>query len=337
MKKLMPLLIVLLILLVLVTFRIYAPRVEDIPDEKSGLDGEILVENPIEESNPVEEDLLGEEIVLDLVANENEGDLSQVEIADEKLMIDEEVTLKEKVDTKEKDLADGETLFDLEKTLDKEPVIDIKAESQEKAHESIDDSLNRENPELVFTYTPLSEEVMERIRGLSYLENDKIKMEDLSYLRLSHWGFDDKVHLGELIVNKKIASQVVELFKDLYEAKFPIEKMRLIDDYKAKDNLSMADNNSSAFCFREIAGSNGVLSQHSFGLAIDINPVQNPYVKNGRVYPEGGKAYLDRNDIRKGMIVKGDPAYKAFKSRGWNWGGDWNSLKDYQHFEFKLD
>ncbi len=158
----------------------------------------------------------------------------------------------------------------------------------------------------------------------------------MAYVQITHWGFDDKEHTGEIILNKKVAGEVVEIFRELHEAKFPIEKIRIIDEYDANDELSMLDNNSSAFCYREIAGSNGKLSNHSYGIAIDINPIQNPYVKNNMVLPESGKEYLDRTNVRKGMIVEGDVCYNAFKQRGWTWGGDWNSLKDYQHFEFKL-
>lgn len=192
-----------------------------------------------------------------------------------------------------------------------------------------------EEPEAIFTYNPLSDEVIEIITGSSYKENDKIKIEDLAYVQITHWGFDDKEHIGEIILNKKVAGEVVEIFRELHEAKFPIEKIRIIDEYDANDELSMLDNNSSAFCYREIAGSNGKLSNHSYGIAIDINPIQNPYVKNNIVLPESGKEYLDRSNIRKGMIVEGDACYNAFKQRGWTWGGEWNSLKDYQHFEFK--
>lgn len=201
----------------------------------------------------------------------------------------------------------------------------------------IDETSDIDEPEAIFTYSSLSDDITERIVGSSYQENDKIKIEDLVYVQVTHWGFDDEEHIGEIILNKKVADDVVEIFKELYEAKFPIDKIRIIDEYDADDELSMLDNNSSAFCYREIAGSNGKLSNHSYGIAIDINPIQNPYVKNDTVSPVSGKTYLDRTNVRKGMIVEGDPCYQAFKKRGWIWGGDWNSLKDYQHFEFKLN
>ena len=155
----------------------------------------------------------------------------------------------------------------------------------------------------------------------------------LSYLKVAYWGFDDQPHMGELIVNKKVAAEVTEIFQELYEAKFPIEKIRLIDEYGAEDSKSMEDNNTSSFCFREVEGKPGTLSKHSYGLAIDINPVQNPYIYKDEISPEAGKEYADRSKAQKGMILKGDACYQAFIDRGWTWGGNWNYEKDYQHFQ----
>ncbi|MCK9444470.1 MAG: M15 family metallopeptidase [Tissierellaceae bacterium] len=190
--------------------------------------------------------------------------------------------------------------------------------------------------EEIFAYGPIPDYIVERMMGVSYVENEHITIEDLAYIQISHWGFDEKVHIGELIVNAQVAEEVVEIFRELFAAKYPIEKMKLIDEYGADDNLSMMDNNSSAFCYREVAGSNGKLSKHSYGLAIDINPVQNPYIKKDIILPSIGEEYLDRENFRTGMIVEGDLCYDAFTSRGWTWGGKWNTLKDYQHFEYNL-
>ena len=216
-------------------------------------------------------------------------------------------------------------------TVEEKPLI------EEEVDSFIDVNPQIEEPDAVFAYSSLSDEVVETITGGSYKENNKIKIEDLSHLQITYWGFDEEEHIGEMIINKKVADDVLEIFKELYDAKFPIDKIRLIDEYDADDELSMLDNNTSAFCYREIAGSNGKLSKHGHGIAIDINPVQNPYIKSNIILPESGEAYLDRTNVRKGMIVKGDVCYNAFKQRGWIWGGEWNSLKDYQHFEFKLD
>ena len=129
---------------------------------------------------------------------------------------------------------------------------------------------------------------------------------------------------------------LIEIFEVLYNAKFPIEKMVLIDDYDGDDNLSMADDNTSAFNYRNVPGTS-TLSNHSYGVAIDINPLVNPYVRENDVMPPEGQDFLDREDVRPGMIIQGDVVYDSFISRGWTWGGDWETVKDYQHFEKTLD
>lgn len=182
-------------------------------------------------------------------------------------------------------------------------------------------------------FKEIPEQVVKRISGGSFKEGGPVSLAELSYIQVSYWGFDDKKHQGELIIHQSLAEEVSMIFKELYEAKFPIERMRLIDEYQADDNLSMANNNTSAFCVRKITGELEGYSKHSYGFAIDINPLQNPFVKRGGVLPEEGKAYLDRQSVRKGMIIKGDQVYQAFSKRGWRWGGDWLTIKDYQHFE----
>lgn len=197
--------------------------------------------------------------------------------------------------------------------------------------------VNDEDAIPVFKYTSLSDEIMEKITGVSWKENAPVKFDELSYINVTYWGFDDTEYVGKMIVHKKLAKEITEIFKELYEEKFPIDKIRLIDEYDANDQLSMADNNTSAFCSREVTGKKGVFSNHSYGIAIDINPIQNPYVKGDIVMPEEGNNYLDRSNVRKGMIIKGDVCYNAFKSRGWIWGGEWSGLKDYQHFEKEIE
>lgn len=188
----------------------------------------------------------------------------------------------------------------------------------------------------IFTNEALTKKIVDRVSGVSWREEAPVGLEDLSYITVTHWGFDQQEYIGELIVHKEVGEEVLEIFQELYEAKFPIEKMRLIDEYKADDHLSMEDNNTSAFCFRVIEGSQKI-SNHGYGVAIDINPIQNPYIKNNRIVPLAGKEYVNREDIRKGMIIKGDPCYRAFTSRGWTWGGEWKIVKDYQHFEKVID
>lgn len=187
----------------------------------------------------------------------------------------------------------------------------------------------------IWSVNTLSQEIIDKITGVSWIPNEDIQLEDLRHVIVTHWGFDDKPHIGELIVHEKVADDVLDIFKELYNVKFPIEKIRLIDEYNADDNLSMQDNNTSAFCYRAVTGGSS-LSKHSYGLAIDINPVQNPYIKDNIVLPKNGEEFINRDDIRKGMIVKKDACYTAFKKKGWDWGGDWHSLKDYQHFQKKI-
>lgn len=186
----------------------------------------------------------------------------------------------------------------------------------------------------IFKKDIICDELRQRMEGLSWKENDVIRFSDLSYLTMSYWGFDDKPHLGEMVVHKDVADEVLEIFRELYENKYYIDKMKLIDEYEASDDASMADNNSSAFCYRIITGGKR-LSTHSYGLSIDINPVMNPYVKGDITLPETGAKYVERRQDVKGLITKGDICYEAFTKRGWVWGGDWTSPIDYQHFEKK--
>lgn len=190
--------------------------------------------------------------------------------------------------------------------------------------------------EQFFYKEELTDEVFARMDGVSYPQNAQIAREELCYLRVLHTGFDEKAYVGELVVNQKIAHDVLEIMKELYENHYPIEKMRLIDEYGADDEASMSDNNTSAFNYRTIAGTNR-LSKHGQGLAVDINPKYNPCVrtKNGitTVEPQNGSAYVDRNADFSYKITEGDLCLKLFSEHGFTWGGSWNSVKDYQHFE----
>ena len=161
---------------------------------------------------------------------------------------------------------------------------------------------------------------------------DSININNLAYLKITYWGFDNKSHVGEMIVNKNLSEEVLDIFKEVYEEKYPIEKIKLIDEYNANDEDSMSDNNTSAFCYRVVANTNK-LSQHSYGNCIDINPLYNPYIVGNYISPTKGTKYTNRKLNEKGMIKKGDALYNAFIKRGWSWGGEWNGKKDYQHFE----
>ena len=187
-----------------------------------------------------------------------------------------------------------------------------------------------------FTIDTISDEVFARMQGRSFPEGCTIKRSDLRYLRLLHRNADDSICQGEMVCNKAIAEDLIDIFRNLYEAHYPIERMRLIDDYDADDEASMNDNNSSCFCYRVVDGTKK-LSNHARGLAVDINTRYNPYVRqrNGRwlISPEKGKPYADRSKRFQYKIVEGDLCHRLFLEHGFKWGGSWQTMKDYQHFE----
>lgn len=160
-----------------------------------------------------------------------------------------------------------------------------------------------------------------------------VKLEDLAYLEVEHWGFDNKVHQGQLIVHTQVANEVMEIFAELYRQRYPIEKIKLMSDYQGNDEKAMRDNNSSAFNCRTKSMDPRAYSNHSYGRAIDFNARLNPLVSGRHTYPKNSKPYRDRNQNIPGMIHENDPLYQAFDKRGWFWGGHWQNTPDYQHFE----
>lgn len=189
-----------------------------------------------------------------------------------------------------------------------------------------------------FIYEKISKEIEQKITGKSYQSDAPVTIDDLRYVNLLYVDLQGKEQKGELIVNKYIAQDMVEIFYELHKKKYPIERMQLVEAYGADDELSMSDNNTSAFCYRPIEGSTET-SYHSYGLAIDINPFVNPYVKNDIVLPKGATAFANRDKEKfnsqqaEMMIDQMSDVYDAFKSRGYDLGGDWEIPKDYQHFE----
>lgn len=188
-----------------------------------------------------------------------------------------------------------------------------------------------------FTQQPISDNLFKRIYGKSFKHNCTVSRSSLRYLRLLHYNSDGNIMVGEMICNKDIADDLLSIFRKLFDAHYPIERIQLIDDYDADDIKSMNHNNTSCFNFRAISGSKK-LSNHSLGRAIDINPLYNPYVKrssNGKVIvnPESGSQYADRSKKFKYKIDHNDLAYRLFTQYGFRWGGNWRTLKDYQHFE----
>jgi len=155
----------------------------------------------------------------------------------------------------------------------------------------------------------------------------------LRRVRLSYWGFDGQAHSGALVVNESAVRDVVVVFRRLYGARFPLRRMRTIDAYGANDERSLAADNTSAFNCRYVVGPGPRRwSQHAYGLAIDVNPVENPFLEGGRVHPRAGRAYLNRSKVRPGMAVRGGLLVRAFAAVGWQWGGRWRGTPDYQHF-----
>jgi hypothetical protein len=188
-------------------------------------------------------------------------------------------------------------------------------------------------PAFKATQSPVPAAVAERMRAKSWRPGCPVPIADLRYLKLSHWGIDGAVHEGELVVHRSLAAEVVTIFGALFEQRFPIEKMRLIEAYDGDDDRSVADNNTSAFNCRPVAGKPSVLSQHSYGRAIDINPLWNPMVVGDQVMPPAGAPFLAAKKPPAGSLRKGDRAVGELTRRGWTWGGDWVSMKDYQHFQ----
>lgn len=188
-----------------------------------------------------------------------------------------------------------------------------------------------------FLAEEIPDDVWARMQGKTYKENPHIGRGDLRHIRVLHWDYDNQIHIGEMICNKRIANDLVEIFKALYEARYPIQRMVLPDEYDADDERQMSANNTSCFCYRPIAGSK-TLSKHAMGMAVDLNTRYNPYVsrrKDGTLFvqPANGAEYTNRKTTFRYKIDKNDLAYKLFKQHGFRWGGDWSRTKDYQHFE----
>jgi len=206
----------------------------------------------------------------------------------------------------------------------------------------IDKERLKEKKERYLTYSEIDDQVLARIQGKSYPEGALISLDELRYIKVLHYNYNHEIQVGELIVHREIADECVNIFRELFEIEYEIESMRLIDDFWTGDSVdsdteSIANNNTSSFNYRVVPGTSR-LSNHAKGRAIDINPLQNPYVKynsDGSFahYYRDMELYLDRKSGKEHMITHQDDCYKIFKKYGFTWGGDWNSVKDYQHFE----
>ena len=192
-----------------------------------------------------------------------------------------------------------------------------------------------------FTSQAIPDSVWQTMQGKTWHDNPYIRRSDLRYLRISHYDLEGRVHVGEMICNKLIADKLLAIFSELYAAHYPIQRMRLPDNYDADDERQMRDNNTSCFCYRNVSGSKN-LSKHARGLAIDINTLYNPYIRYNKkdgsriVEPATAVKYCDRKANFPYKITTSDLCYKLFTKYGFTWGGAWRTMKDYQHFEYKL-
>lgn len=188
-----------------------------------------------------------------------------------------------------------------------------------------------------FRADPIPDEVFARMKGKSFPKGCRVSRASLRYVRLLHRDMDGQTRMGELVCNKQIAADVLQVFRQLYDEGYPIHSVRLIDDFGADDERSMRANNTSCFCYREVKGSRK-LSAHALGMAVDLNPLYNPYYRKQRsgkvtVQPANALKYCDRSARFPYKITRSDRAYRLFVSLGFQWGGAWRSVKDYQHFE----
>lgn len=181
--------------------------------------------------------------------------------------------------------------------------------------------------------SPLPKEIRQLMIGSSWRAGCPVPLSDLRLVTVTYWGFDAAAHMGRLVVHRWYAEDLARVFHKLYDARFPIRRVRLVDRYGGDDQRSMAADNTSAFNCRYRDGVCCRWSMHAYGKAIDINPVENPYIGPWGVSPDAGADFLDRTDVRPGMLVKKDRAWWAFHAIGWEWGGTWtDGTKDYQHF-----
>jgi hypothetical protein len=180
--------------------------------------------------------------------------------------------------------------------------------------------------------TAIPSSLRQTMTGVSWRPGCPVPLHDLRVVRVTHWGFDDRVHTGRLVVHRDVADDVLTVLRRLYAARFPIRRMVPVDAYGASDFRSIEADNTSAFNCRFVEGTNR-WSEHAYGRAIDLNPIENPYVSaNGTTSHRASRPYLQRAPYRQGMAVAGGVVVRAFDAVGWGWGGRWAGVKDYQHF-----
>ncbi|HSS32018.1 MAG TPA: M15 family metallopeptidase [Solirubrobacterales bacterium] len=180
--------------------------------------------------------------------------------------------------------------------------------------------------------SPLDPALRQRMTGVSWHPGCPVGLDDLRLLAVTYWGFDGDAHFGRLVVNRDAARPLLTVMRRLYRLHYPFRRMQLVDAYGADDHRSMEADNTSAFDCRFVSGTSR-WSQHAYGRAIDVNPIENPYAdSDGYVSPPQGAPFADRTQHAKGLIHRGGHVVRAFAAIGWGWGGDWNWPKDFQHF-----
>lgn len=208
-----------------------------------------------------------------------------------------------------------------------------------KAGDAVDSlRVVRQGVEHFFTSDTLTDAVFARMRGVSYGGTPPVSRTNLRYLRVLHHDGKGLVRVGEMVCNRSIAADLLEIFRTLYDAGYAIESMRLVDDYGGEDERSMRANNTSCFNHRPATGRKTTLSRHAYGLAVDVNPLYNPYCKQRadgtwKISPSTAASYRRRTATFPYKITRTDLMCRLFLQHGFTWGGDWKSCKDYQHFE----
>lgn len=291
----------------------------------------------------------------ELQKNRQAAEKTETEISETISQMKEEIqNLNEKVQAQEQEIADykkndrvqGEAVQNPQEegnAMIGPPARPALSVDQFSPGQIIDSSQIQGNENMFFKAYEISEgdAVYNRIYGKSYYENENIGLQDLRYLKMLHYNFNHEVQVGEMIVNAAISNDVLSVFQELFAVGYEIQSMRLIDDFwtgdgDSSDSNSIDNNNTSAFCYRQITGG-GNLSNHAYGRAIDINPQQNPYVWNSQGQlqwsHENASPYVDRTCGDPHVIVENDVCYNIFAKYGFSWGGLWSNPVDYQHFE----
>lgn len=184
-----------------------------------------------------------------------------------------------------------------------------------------------------FSEQPIPLAIQQQMIGSTWHKDCPVPLSDLRLLTIQYRDLNADIQQGKLIVHQQVATEVLSIFKKLFTLNYPIERMQLMSEFGGDDEKAMEVNNTSAFNCRAITGHNKHFSKHSYGLAIDLNTRINPYIKGATILPKNASEFINRQQHLPGMIHHGDSTYQLFIQRHWQWGGDWKSLKDYQHFE----